>query len=307
MKVCNFLFHRVSPSSEAWSTAISPGRLRSILQLIKRIYRVCSLEEAYDQASCGSMPLATLTFDDGFREDIEYAAPILESLKLTACFFLVVDSVESGRPNWSYELPRLFHLSVRRRLQIDCEHPGVLRGNFNFASSDALVAFGRTLISNLSQVPHTTASDIYQQIRMQLDDVAPSSTRMLSWSEARQLTGRGFEIGSHTYTHPFLSKVGDDAELAFELGESRQKFGQELGSPPQTIAYPFGDYDQRVAEAAKTSGYRLGFRVGQVFADSSSKERWCEPRVDLYADSSWLVTVLRILGYLEPLKRVLRR
>ncbi|MBX3166751.1 MAG: polysaccharide deacetylase family protein [Candidatus Eremiobacteraeota bacterium] len=251
--------------------------------------------------------MATVTFDDGFREDIEYAAPILESLRLTACFYLVVDSVESGRPNWSYELPRLFHLSARRQLRIDCENPRELGGIFHFESPGALLTFGKDLLSRLRYVPHSVASNIYEQVRKQLDDVPPGPTRMLNWSEARELIGRGFEIGSHTYTHPYLSRVEGDVDLAFELGASREKLANELGFPPQSVSYPFGDYDRRVAQAARASGYRLGFRVGQVFADNTSKERWCEPRVDVYADSPCLVTLLRITGYLEPLKRVLRR
>jgi len=76
----------------------------------------------------------------------------------------------------------------------------------------------------------------------------------LEWDELRALAAEGWEIGSHTRTHPRLLMLADDA-LAEELGESRSRLERELGAPCRSLAYPFGEADARVIEAARAAGY----------------------------------------------------
>jgi peptidoglycan/xylan/chitin deacetylase (PgdA/CDA1 family) len=75
-----------------------------------------------------------------------------------------------------------------------------------------------------------------------------------SWDELRDLAGRGWEIGSHTCTHARLTQL-DDLALAAELRESRAKCEAELGRECRSLAYPYGDYDDRVEEATREAGY----------------------------------------------------
>ncbi len=79
----------------------------------------------------------------------------------------------------------------------------------------------------------------------------------LSWSDLRWLADRGWEIGSHTRSHPYLTRL-DDAALSYELQESREACVRELGRPCPSVAYPYGDVDARVINAARTAGYETG-------------------------------------------------
>jgi peptidoglycan/xylan/chitin deacetylase (PgdA/CDA1 family) len=81
--------------------------------------------------------------------------------------------------------------------------------------------------------------------------------RPLSWDELRRLERAGWEIGSHTRTHARLTEL-DDARLAAELMGSRSDCERELSRPCTSIAYPYGDVDDRVAAAAGRAGYRAG-------------------------------------------------
>ena len=82
----------------------------------------------------------------------------------------------------------------------------------------------------------------------------------LDWEELRDLAGRGWEVGSHTRSHPRLPGLGD-AELAAELNDSRRECEEEMGGPCASIAYPYGDYDDRVVGAAAAAGYRFAATV----------------------------------------------
>lgn len=106
----------------------------------------------------------------------------------------------------------------------------------------------------------------------------------MQWNDLAELADGGWEIGSHTRTHPRLTQL-DDERLAVELGESRDECTRRLGRPCQTIAYPYGDVDERVADAARLVGYRAGAAL------SSSLVRlgpYRYPRIGVYhCDVAW--------------------
>jgi peptidoglycan/xylan/chitin deacetylase (PgdA/CDA1 family) len=79
----------------------------------------------------------------------------------------------------------------------------------------------------------------------------------MSSDQLRALARAGHEIGSHTSTHPILTRL-DDATLASELVSSRARLADAIGAPVTSIAYPNGDHDDRVVAAARRAGYTLG-------------------------------------------------
>lgn len=76
----------------------------------------------------------------------------------------------------------------------------------------------------------------------------------MSWEEVRALSGAGWEIGSHTKSHPNLTRIPDE-QLSTELRDSRQKCEEQIGKPCRSLAFPFGDHDDRVVSAAERAGY----------------------------------------------------
>lgn len=79
----------------------------------------------------------------------------------------------------------------------------------------------------------------------------------MNWTEVRELIAAGWEIGSHSVTHPDLTEL-DDAQLQHELTTSRKKCEEELGIPCKSIAFPYGAVDSRVVAATRTAGYEAG-------------------------------------------------
>ncbi len=83
-----------------------------------------------------------------------------------------------------------------------------------------------------------------------------------SWDQIGELDEAGWEIGSHTQTHPHLTKV-DDETLAEELSQSRHDVERRLGHGCHSIAYPYGDVNRRVAAAAGRAGYETAATLPQ--------------------------------------------
>jgi peptidoglycan/xylan/chitin deacetylase (PgdA/CDA1 family) len=98
----------------------------------------------------------------------------------------------------------------------------------------------------------------------------------MDWDELRQLRDAGWEIGSHTHTHPKLTEIGDE-DLRSELVTSREVCSSELGDECRTLAYPYGLVDERVARAAGEAGYEA---AASLRPGPPEPLRW--PRIGIY-------------------------
>jgi len=110
------------------------------------------------------------------------------------------------------------------------------------------------------------------------DEMAP-----LSWTQLEVMLEAGWEIGSHCATHALLPSLADGA-LARELGDSRLSIERRLGRG-ETVAYPYGLADARVAAAAREAGYVAGCTLTPAL---KIDEPFRRPRIGFGpADEGW--------------------
>jgi peptidoglycan/xylan/chitin deacetylase (PgdA/CDA1 family) len=106
----------------------------------------------------------------------------------------------------------------------------------------------------------------------------------MDWDDLRSLVALGWEIGSHTSTHPRLTRLDRDAAYE-QLLESRLECDRRLGVRCRAVAYPYGDVDQRVADAACEAGYTAGACLSSRLV-AGGPLQW--PRVGIYhGDAQW--------------------
>ena len=98
----------------------------------------------------------------------------------------------------------------------------------------------------------------------------------MEWDKLRELSRLGFEIASHTHTHPDLtnlSRKGIQRELEF----SKKTIEDKIGKPVEFLSYPFGRHSKLVRDCAKESGYRACF-----CSNPFSRDRWAIGRMGIY-------------------------
>jgi peptidoglycan/xylan/chitin deacetylase (PgdA/CDA1 family) len=118
---------------------------------------------------------------------------------------------------------------------------------------------------------------------------------LMSWADVDRLQQAGWEIGSHTVSHPSLTRLADGA-LHEELAESRRVCEERLGTRCAAVAYPYGDVDRRVMDAARACGYLAAAALPERI-HRTHRFRW--PRVGIWHNDPERVFAAK----LSPLRR----
>lgn len=189
------MYHRVTDLAAYDQLTVTPSQFDQQLRYLKRHHRVISLAEAVKELQSGRVTSAgvVITFDDGYRDNLEHALPLLQK----------------------HQLPATIFVTARFCAQTQ-KHPR------------------------------------YQQEQGRLH---------LSWDETRQLANSpGIVIGSHTLTHPFLSRLNEQQARA-EIADSRDEIAQQIGKAVDYFCYPAGDFTERETAMVMDAGYQAAVSV----------------------------------------------
>jgi peptidoglycan/xylan/chitin deacetylase (PgdA/CDA1 family) len=105
----------------------------------------------------------------------------------------------------------------------------------------------------------------------------------LAWDEIAALADAGWEVGSHTRSHPRSTELGDE-QLTVELEGSRADCERRLGRPCASLAYPYGNVDERVEAAAGEAGYATAAGLPFGRPEPPLRLRWPREGIFIYDD-----------------------
>ncbi|HEV8177261.1 MAG TPA: polysaccharide deacetylase family protein [Gemmatimonadales bacterium] len=118
-----------------------------------------------------------------------------------------------------------------------------------------------------------------------LDGPFDAELHGLDWEQLRRLIAAGWEVGSHTRSHPHLTKMSP-ATVEEEIRISRQECERGTEAPCMSLSYPYGDLDLDIVRIASEAGYSYGASLPRRFPRQPSRLEW--PRVGLYRPDGWL-------------------
>ena len=116
----NFLFHRVNLQRDSLWDPMDVKLFEKAINYISKKYEVILFEDlAFDEkAKSKKNHYATIMFDDGYKDNIEFALPILEKYKVKASFYMVTDCIERNIPTWTHILEHTFQYTDNSKIEL---------------------------------------------------------------------------------------------------------------------------------------------------------------------------------------------
>jgi len=306
-KAAVLLFHRVLPQRDALWDPIDPALFSKTIKFIGKNFHVISLNELLFERPLSSKPLAAITFDDGYRDFIDYAAPVLDKEKQNASMFVVTDCIDNGLPTWTYIVDTLFANTQKNEwnnYNMD-EFPEEFRKT-TWATKEERVNYCRKFKQHLKWIPSIKREDVIKCLFANFNDVDIPADTMMNWDEVKQISSAGFDIGSHSVSHPSLSTIADEQSISYELTRSAERIKEKTGISSKVFSYPLGSYDDRTKRLCREAGYKASLAVDKMMYDPTMHDLYAVPRIELYSES-WLKTRLRINGTESLFKQFLKK
>lgn len=235
------------------------------LAYLKRSFSVVPLGDLIARLETGARVegLVAITFDDGLRNQVEVAYPLLERYELPATFFLCPRLVEERAWLWTHEARLRFSF-----LESD-EQRRLARGLGAPVEREAFLDWMKRLKQPARVAVERALRVLTPYFAADWED--HEQCDLATWEELRRMSRALVSFGSHTLTHPMLRSLRLD-RLQAELRDSRRLIEERLGRAAEFFAYPDGEH-----HAAAREFVRAYYRAAFVCAWQS-----LEPGVDLH-------------------------
>jgi peptidoglycan/xylan/chitin deacetylase (PgdA/CDA1 family) len=264
-------FHRVLPRSDPRFSTSDPEYTLPLdvfdacLRFFERHYHVVSLADVL-AARRGTHRLPErpllITFDDGWRDNVEYALPLLRAARMPVAMFVAGAAVDRGAPFWQEQLIaawRCGRLDAARARQL----AHAAGGRLALAHADPLAPV-RDLIALLERVAHEVRERVLAEAA---DLLVPEPGSMISSDDLRMLARVGVAIGAHGFSHAPLTRVDAEAELAATRALLQERLHPHADVP--ALAFPHGTFDEATIAHARGLGFELLFTSRRELVSST--------------------------------------
>jgi len=238
---------------------------------LKDHFRIVSVKDAVRMISEKSVDTrcCAVTFDDGYRDNFEIAAPLLTEHGVPATIFVTYDAIETGQFGWG-----AFDRTILNFPGAKMDLSGWGLGEYFLGSQahrkQAVVALHRLL----KQQSDSVKTDVVEHVVSTYGDKTVVERVMMNWEEVRQLAQDDlFTIGAHTVTHPILSRVSH-GQAVHEIADCKHLLEAKIGQSIDFFAYPNGgkeDVNDDIISIVQKAKYKAAFTTISGFNASGDK------------------------------------
>ncbi len=274
------MYHRFSQNEEL--NATSRQTLINHLKYLTKFYKVISLSELNTKLKNGE-PIpensAVITIDDGYRDTFEIALPIFCEFNVSATLFVVTDFLDQKDWIWTDKARFILFNTKSENVRFEIGEK-IIETNFNDKKSRFETA--SKINSQLKKLSNAEKdlklNELAKLLKIDLPDLPTKDYEPLTWQEACELDKNGVAIESHTVSHPILPNISD-ADLAFELNESRKILQEKLQRDVKIFCYPNGSFGLRESKAVENANYDCAVTT-EIRLCQNNDNLFTLPRID---------------------------
>ena len=273
------MYHRIALDDiDPWQLCVSPQNFAAQMEVLRDRRQPIRLTELTRELEEGRCPrgAVVVTFDDGYRDNLLEALPVLEAFDVPATVFCTAGVVGREEPFWwdrlaglllgPQSLPPALHLDMGGNhrfieLQVAARYDAADRAadqrrQNDEAPTSARLAFYREVWGWLRPLAESDRAPVLDQIARWSTAAGADVPRPLSREQAQTLAASPLiEIGAHSVTHAALSTLTPSAQRA-EIVQSKVQLEALVGRPVLSFAYPFGDQGSDTAALVREAGFR---------------------------------------------------
>ena len=271
------IFHRVLAQPDPLFPDVPDAlQFEAKMRWVRDWFNVFPLARAADMLDAGTIPSRALaiTFDDGYADNEEVAAPILQRLGLTATFFVSTGFLDGGCM-WNDRV--IEAIRACRADEIDLGLLGL--GRHSLGTPQARRAAIDALLTAIKHMEPARRQDLCDAIT-EATGARDRPRLMMRTEQVLGLRAFGMDVGAHTVTHPILSRLAADAARD-EIGRSKEELERMTGERIELFAYPNGvpvqDYAPEHVAMVRQCGFTAAVSTAWG-AGSARSDRFQLPR-----------------------------
>ena len=261
-------YHRIAPDNmpDTPGKHLGISATKSIfckhLQLLKNSTNVIPASQlaGWIRGELSLPPNASLiTFDDGYRDNLTHALPVLQKLNLPAIIYLSTGNIGSQTPQyWDLAI-----YGFKKAAHNTYTLPIIGTVQLNYRNIDKIC---RRWIYAAKYLPPSERNQTTNDLIQALNVTVPTNAfkdLYLSWDEVRSMQSSRIEFGAHTVSHPILSTLPNDVAQQ-EIINSKLEIAKQLKQSPTSFAYPNGlpgDYNDQHIETLNNAGFDMAFTL----------------------------------------------
>jgi peptidoglycan/xylan/chitin deacetylase (PgdA/CDA1 family) len=268
----------------------SPDVFERHMRFLARHRRVLPMETVVKVLAGEVEPEAgsvAITFDDGYRDNLTFVAPLLESLRLPATLYLPTSVISEGHATWPDRLYTAFRYRTRSALAVPSIRPDAYALDVVTERRSAYSALTNAMIAADLESRRALLAQVVEAL-------APSQAPprlLLTWDEVRTLKERHpwFALGVHGAHHLDMTQQSE-VTVRGELDRCGAEFRAEVGEPARYFAYPYNRSSAASRQALTPHGFRTAMGSGTDYFVTRRTDPLELPRIEPPAD-------LELLGH----------
>ena len=267
--------HRVAPARYRGDPALDPALFRRLVEFLVKNFWILGVSDRAASPSGGSRPRVALSFDDGYRDFLDYAMPVLEEFRVPVNLNIISGCVDSGRPPWTTDIyERLARADAALLSAFPAGALGLPQPGLDNSDQYAL-----TVVKRLKSRSSGKRSETQQILDEWCSRTEDPEIAVLSRGDLVGLPA-SVELGNHSHSHESMGNESADYFLD-DLARS-EAFFEGIGLKPSIYAFPNGSYSEWQPEELKRRGYRTVLLVEERPAPADGAGR---PRITMYGQS----------------------